>query len=64
MAFAIMLKTLKKTLAGSGLFRADQTHCVRLAVHPIRSVSGKLISSTPSRINRKFTDIVPSMPGN
>ena len=64
MAFAIMLRTLKTTLAGSGLVFAHHTHCARLAVQPMTRVSGMLISSTPSRMNRKFTDMVPSMPGN
>ena len=64
MAFAIMLRTLKASLAGSGLLRAHHMHCARLAVQPMTSVSDILISSTPRRMNRKFTDMVPSMPGN
>ena len=33
-------------------------------MQPMTSVSGRLNSSTPSKINRKFTDIVPSIPGS
>ena len=59
-----MPRTLKITLIGSSRFLACHTLCTRLAKHPINNVSGRLSSITPSRMNRKFTDIVPSMPGN
>ena len=59
-----MPATLKMTFTGSRRLRACHKLCTRLAVHPISSVSGRLNSITPSRMNRKFTDIVPSIPGN
>src|ERR1035441_10387264 len=59
-----MPATLNSTLTGSSRLRACHTLCTSVAVQPMSNVSGRLNSSTPSRMNRKFTDIVPSIPGN
>ncbi len=59
-----MPKTLNRIFTGSSRLRACQMLCTSVAMQPIARVSGRLNSITPRRIKRKFTDIVPSMPGN
>ena len=64
MAFAIMLKTLNTIFTGTNFCRVPKRHCARVAVQPRTIVSGRFSSSTLSRMKRKLTDMVPSMPGS
>ncbi len=59
-----MPATLNSTFTGSSRLRVCHTLWNNDAAQPMTSVSGRLNSMTPIRMNRKFTDIVPSMPGS
>ena len=53
--------TLNVTCIASG--RSGYRHCASIETAPRISVSLKLSSRTPIRMNRKFTDSVPVIPG-
>jgi len=63
MAGAIMLNILKTILMGEGAMRVFQRACTMQEEQPMTRVSGNDSSRMPIRTNRKFTDIVPSIPG-
>ena len=55
--------TLNRICTGIGRVFDRQKDWKIVAVQAISMVSGRLSSTTPIRINRKFTDIVPVTPG-
>src|SRR5215467_2050469 len=58
-----MLARLNSSRTGFTGFLAFQKHCTSVPVQASAIVSPTLIWLTPSRMSRKFTDIVPLMPG-
>ena len=60
----VRLAMLNRTCGMLGRVRDFQIHCMMVATAPNSTVSERLSCEIPSRINRKFSDIVPVIPGN
>jgi hypothetical protein len=43
---------------------SENRHCANVAAQAMARVSPNPSSTMPRRINKKFTDIVPAMPGS